>query len=69
MTTPTRGRPPKPEEERFTHYDYVRMTKKQYQDVDAICEHLGYHTNGGHAAAIRFAIERFAKLIPKRSNK
>ncbi len=62
-----RGRPPKPEGETFTHFDYVRMKKSQYDMVDEICDHLGYPRNGGHAAAIRYAIDKVHKLLPKRA--
>lgn len=61
-----RGRPPKPEDERCTHFDYVRMTARQYAIVDRMCDKLGFPRNGGHSAAIRYAIDKMDKLFPEK---
>ncbi len=65
MTAPKLGRPPKPIDERFTHYDFVRMTKQTWGDVGKIARHLGFASNGGRAAAIRHVITKMAALLPK----
>lgn len=60
-----RGRPPKAESERFTHFDYVRMTKATYDAVTLISDHLGYPASGGRSAAIRYAITKMVALLPQ----
>ncbi len=63
MSKAKRGRPPKPPGEGFTHYDYVRMTKAQWERVAEIAKSLGFAKNGGRAAAIRYAIDKIAPLV------
>lgn len=50
-----RGRPPKPEAETLCYYDYVRLTKKQYDKVGVLAERMG---GLSRAAVFRYLLEK-----------
>jgi hypothetical protein len=50
-----RGRPPKAEADKFTHYDFVRLTTSQYNKVSTLAKRLG---NVSRAGVFRYLLDQ-----------